>query len=229
MIITIDGPSGVGKTTIGIKLTITLNQNSKIKKSFYFLDTGISYRILANCIPNTENLNLHDHQLYNKIAEFENMKNDQDIENFNLKYQHLYTEEIALKTSQLSQIKEVRDLITKIIRKKIKEMSNSKTGFILTGRDCGTTILPKADYKFYLYASAETRAQRRFQQYINSGKKVDFKEILQQIIERDQKDQSRKLSPLPNVTNLPKDFILILSDNLSIEQTINEFLKYIKV
>lgn len=219
MIITIDGPAGVGKTTIGIKLTQTLNSISE--KTFYFLDTGLLYRLVATNYENLDKLNLTD------LIQFEDFKKD---ENYDEKYSFLYTEEIAMKTSKISQIKEIRDKINSEIRRKVEiTKANHECGFVFTGRDCGTVIFPKADYKFYLYASPHERAKRRMKQYEKQGKTQDFNQILHSIIQRDEEDSKRQISPLPNIHNLPKDFIIIISDNLTVEQTVQKFLEYIKL
>ncbi|MCS7244431.1 MAG: (d)CMP kinase [Candidatus Calescibacterium sp.] len=232
MIVTIDGPSGVGKTTIGIKITQKLNIKSN--KIFFFLDTGIVYRIVALNIADTpnqvndENLNSMDLDSINidDLIEFENFKTPINYEE---KYKFLYKEEIAIKTSKISQIPKIRELITNGIRKKVERIKlQQASGFIITGRDCGTVIFPNADYKFYLYASPQTRAQRRINQYKQLGKQADFNQILSQIIQRDEEDSKRNISPLPTIENLPPDFILIISDNLTIDQTTQKIMEYIK-
>ncbi|MFN4220469.1 MAG: (d)CMP kinase [bacterium] len=217
-IITIDGPSAVGKTTIGIKLSEKL---SLIKnKPFLFLDTGIVYRLAA-----------YLQKLNNSISK-EEIKNRIELNvNYEEKYPFLYTEEIALLTSKISQQENIRQLLTSSIREKIYELSleSSVDGFILTGRDCGTVIFPEADYKFFLYATPETRAHRRLNQYkqIHPNSKIKFNEILEKIKQRDFEDTNRKISPLPTIDNLPPSFILIITDNLSVEETIEKMINYI--
>ncbi|MCS7165421.1 MAG: (d)CMP kinase [Candidatus Calescibacterium sp.] len=219
MIITIDGPAGVGKTTIGIKLTQTLNSTSK--KTFYFLDTGLLYRLVAINYEKLDRFNIAD------LIQFEDFRKEINYEE---KYSFLYTEEVAVKTSKISQIKEVREKINDEIRKKVKTTkAKHDCGFIFTGRDCGTVIFPEADYKFYLYASPYERAKRRIKQYEKLGKPQDLNQILHSIIQRDEEDSKRQIAPLPTIHNLPKDFIIIISDNLTIEQTVQKFLEYIKI
>lgn len=217
LIITIDGPSAVGKTTIGIKLTEKL---SLIKnRPFLFLDTGIVYRLAA-----------YLQKLNNSISKEEIKKYMEFNVNYEKQYPFLYTEEIALLTSKISQQENMRHLLTLSIREKVYEMKGNNGGFVLTGRDCGTVIFPGADYKFFLYASPEIRAQRRLNQYqkIYPSLKIKFEEILQKIKQRDSEDTNRKISPLPTLNNLPPSFILIITDNLSIEETLEKIINYIK-
>ncbi|MEN3015342.1 MAG: (d)CMP kinase [bacterium] len=222
MIITIDGPSGTGKTTIGIKLTIKLNKTTKY--SFYFIDTGLVYRMYT--FKTISSLN-HSSINPNKVVIIDKLYKNP---NYEKKYSYLYTEEIALKTSELSKVKENRQFITNQIREKVKQIREKQknSGFVVVGRDCGTVIFPQADFKFYLYTNPHIRAKRRIKQYEKLGIKTEYRQILQQIIRRDLEDSLREESPLPPIQNLPPDFIPIISDNLTITQTVNEILKKIK-
>lgn len=219
LIITIDGPSAVGKTTIGMKLAEKLS--GMRAKPFLFLDTGIVYRLAT-----------YHQKLNNSISKEEIKKQIEFNINYEEKYPFLYTEEIALLTSKISQQENIRQLLTLSIRERIYELKLERKygGFILTGRDCGTVIFPEADYKFFLYATPEVRAQRRLNQYLKiyPNSKIKFDEILQKIKQRDFEDTTRKISPLPTPDNLPSSFILIITDNLSPEETLEKIINHIE-
>jgi len=101
----------------------------------------------------------------------------------------------------------------------------------VVGRDSGTVVFKNADFKFFLYASNYIRAIRRYNQYKQNNsdilKNLSFHEILIGIIKRDEQDKNRKYAPLPDVNNLPKDFILINTDNLTTKQTLDKIISYI--
>ncbi|MEM2175669.1 MAG: (d)CMP kinase [Candidatus Micrarchaeia archaeon] len=222
MIITIDGPAGVGKTSVAILLSIELQK--LFHYPFYFIDTGIIYRMFSFYHLNKQKIEI------NSIITLENFENiSEPIDQFQKKYSFLYTEEIAIHTSKISQLSEIRELINKGIREKVFEIKKDrKAGFILTGRDCGTVIFKEADFKFYIYASIQIRAQRRYLQYLSEGKKnIKYEEILEKIRKRDEEDMNRKISPLPKPDNLPADFILINTDSLDLQQTVKKIISHI--
>ncbi|MGC8815179.1 MAG: (d)CMP kinase [bacterium] len=229
MIITIDGPVASGKTTIGLLLSIEL---SKIyKKDFYFLDTGLIYRKYTFLLLNEKNLKLKNNiDNLKKFPKFniDNFKDlifkNIDLKTFEEKINYLFTEEIATITSKLATKKNIRDYLTKIQL----ELVNSKDA-VVVGRDSGSIVFKNAEFKFFLYASNYIRALRRYYQYKknNLDNKLSFHDILIKIIKRDEQDKLRKYAPLPDINNLPNDFILINTDNLTIEQTINKIISFI--
>lgn len=224
MVITIDGPVASGKTTIGLLLSIEL---SKIfHKSFYFLDTGLIYRKYAYLLINNK---LNKNKKFKKfdIKYFEELIiNNTKPKEFEKKMNYLFTEEIAIYTSKIATEKKIRDYLTSI---QIKLVNNKDT--VVVGRDSGSIVFKNADFKFFLYASNYIRALRRYYQYKESNpsilKKLSFSDILNKIIERDSQDKNRKYAPLPDITNLPPDFILINTDNLTIPQTIEKIISII--
>tara|TARA_Y100000590_G_scaffold99336_1_gene112980 strand:+ start:844 stop:1524 length:681 start_codon:yes stop_codon:yes gene_type:complete len=190
-VITIDGLSGSGKGTISKMLCNDLNWN--------ILDSGALYRTLTFLI---EKKGV-------KIKEFSKVKDElnQEFEvtfgigslgepvNIFLRGKDITnlvrTEEIALKTSYLSSLKEIRDFIRPCQRSFKKE-----PGLIADGRDMGTVIFPEADLKIYLTASLEERAKRRASQLKTHGSEVNMRILLEELEARDKKDIERELSPL---------------------------------
>ena len=184
--IAIDGPAASGKGSLVKKLSDKYN--------FPYLDTGILYRkvayeLIKNNIKNSENLEI----LCCNFAKNLNLK---EFKNKNLR-----TEDVAKLASKIAIFPNLR----KILNNKQKEFSNFNKkqfgGCILDGRDIGTTILPNADFKFFITASIEVRAKRRLlQKNISFLHENDEKCMLHTLIndmkERDKLDSNRKTSPL---------------------------------
>lgn len=214
--IAIDGPAGAGKTTIAEALSKKLN--------IMYLSTGALYRAYAvKYLDN--NLDIHS------VAVAQQVANNSDIDvKFIDGKQHtfldgvdvsnrLYNDEISMISSTVSQHKIIRQSLINIQQKIAAEQS-----VIMDGRDIGSVVLPKADYKFYLDADVSVRAQRRYEQLIKKGEKATYKDVLQDMKNRDINDSTRSISPLMKCP----DSIIIDCTNLNIEQVVEEFLKYIK-
>ena len=94
----------------------------------------------------------------------------------------------------------------------------------MDGRDIGTTVLPNANVKIFLTASSETRARRRYLQLLESGIDCDYSEILEKVIERDNQDINREISPLKKAD----DAILLDTSNLTFSESIDKIIEIIK-
>ena len=210
-IIAIDGPSGVGKGTIAKKLSKILNIN--------YIDTGAMYRAVAYTLI-TNNISLDDHKEIKKILPKINMEFKNNVLYLEGKKvgKEIRTEEISKSASLVSSYDYVREYMVSLQRK-LAEFDSC----VLDGRDVGTVIFPKADYKFYLNASLKERARRR---YLQSGKKNGFslKEVMESIEKRDYEDMHREHSPLKKAD----DAIEIDSTEKSLKDTIIEDLSYIR-
>ena len=123
--------------------------------------------------------------------------------------EELYGNEISLAASNVSKLKGVRARLVEIQQ----EIAEGK-GYILDGRDIGTVVLPNAEVKIYLTASAEARAMRRTKQNLEKGIEADYEQILQEIIARDYQDTHRENSPLMQA----EDAILVDSSDLDLEE-----------
>ena len=212
--IAIDGTAGSGKGTISKLLAERLG--------YYHLDTGAIYRTIAYCAK-ANNVNINNEEEVEKMLEtcdvYINLENGKQINMLageDVKM-NIRTPEIDVAASVVSVYDDVRKFATRIQHALAK-----KHNLIIEGRDIGTVVLPNADYKFYVTAKPEVRARRRLLQHgLNES---EYAKILQDIIERDERDSTRKISPLKRAD----DAILIDNSNQTIEETVNEMFSYIK-
>ena len=191
-LITLDGPSGVGKTTIGKRLASELN--------FEFFSSGLLYRVIALHMEKTNSLNLN---------EFEIISNDPVVCKVNgnvYKEENLYTPEINTKSSEIAQLSEVRIIVSNVLQ---FMFNNSNIGLVVEGRDMGSVVFKNADLKIYLDASEAVRSERRIAQ-------SDNKESVEDLRARDSRDINRKISPLV----IADDAIVIDNENKSIDEVI---------
>jgi len=203
-LITIDGPAGSGKGTIAKQLSQELKLN--------YLDSGAIYRILGfhlkeNNIP-IENDALVKERIQNaKIQFIEDIiyLNDRGVTDA------IRTESIAKMASLIAAKKTVRDSILDLQRSFLK-----KPGLIAEGRDMGTVVFPEAKNKFFLTASVEERADRRYKQLISKGFDVNIADLVVEIQERDFRDTNRTISPLVPAANA----VIIDTTELSPSQVI---------
>jgi len=212
MIIAIDGPAGAGKSTIAKELSKKFN--------FTYISSGKIYRSIALYLSNNnvdiKNRNLVKNEIKNINIRYENefYLNDNPVENF------INSDIISKLTSDISKFSFVRDFVQNII----EDVSKGKN-IIMDGRDIGTKVFPKADYKFYLTASVEERANRRFKELKKKGLDVKYKAIYESIKDRDFNDTHRDISPLKKA----KDAVVIDSNNKSIKEVVDEMSKYINL
>ena len=206
-IITIDGPSGVGKGTLAFSLAERLGWN--------VLDSGLLYRLVGY-------LSLKDGlETTREIVQFLKKSKIKLITNLNesiceielkdkILGKELRNENIASRASELAKEAEIRNAIIEIQR----NAYDAKKGLIADGRDMGTIIFPEAVLKVFLQASPEVRAERRANQLKEKGMSVIMHDLLKQIQQRDEDDINRKLSPLKPAD----DSLVIDTSNLSIKE-----------
>ena len=214
--IALDGPSGSGKSTIAKKLSKELN--------VLYLDTGAMYRATA----------LKALKLGIDTFDVEGVETFIHDINLDIKYidgaQHTYLDgedvsekirepQVSMAASNVSSLKSVR-LKMVDMQRKIAE----GTSCVLDGRDIGSYVLPNADYKFYITASVDVRADRRYKELKLKGHDVDFEELKKEIEQRDYNDKNRDFSPLKKAD----DAITIDTSFMTIDQVINKVLSYIK-
>ena len=218
--IAIDGPAASGKSTVGLELSRHLG--------FLFLDTGVMYRAVTWAALQNK-IDINDETEISELASRVVIKIDQpslddgrtnDIQVDGLDITKKITEKkVNDNVSQVSKYKEVRSSLTEQ-QQKIALNGN----IVMVGRDIGTVVLPDADYKFFLEASPQERAKRRFLEEIKKGTNPNFEEIESNIIERDRIDTTRCLAPLKPA----KDALIINTDNKTIDQVVEEILSKIK-
>ena len=206
-IITIDGPSGVGKGTLAFSLAERLGWN--------VLDSGLLYRLIGylSLIEGLETTKEIVHFLNkSKIKLITNLIEGLcEIElNDKVLGKELRNEKIAASASELAKDEEIRNAIFNIQR----NAYDPEKGLIADGRDMGTIIFPEAALKVFLQASPQVRAERRANQLKEKGMSVIMHDLLKQIQLRDKEDINRKISPLR-----PADDALVIdTSNLSIKE-----------
>ena len=210
MIIAIDGPSGAGKSTVARLLSKELG--------FEYIDTGAMYRALAYKAY-VQNIDINE----NKVAEMLKTTNidyyDNQIFLDGENVENLIREEaISIAASKISALKIVREKMVEIQRK-IAQNKNA----VLEGRDIGTTVFPEAEHKFFITASLEERAKRRYEQLVINNIKADYKSVFNDMMKRDKNDSTRKFSPLKPA----KDAILIDTTNMNLNKVTKTIAQYI--
>ncbi len=219
LVIAIDGFSSTGKSSISKVVADTLG--------LIHIDTGAMYRAitlfgLRNFKNEKQEIDLRKLlQNLNEISlEFRENSGKLEIylngENVS---KEIRTTEVSDNVSFIAKQPEVRERLV-VLQRDIAE----KQGVIMDGRDIGTVVLPNADYKFFLTASADERARRRFLELQSLGIETTIEEVKQNLIERDRIDSEREISPLKQA----EDAILIDNTNLNKEETIELILSYIK-
>jgi len=212
MIVAIDGPAASGKSTAAIGVAKALN--------ITHLDTGAMYRaitygLLKNKIEFTD---LDAVEAYLEIVNLKFFKND-NAKNLLLNgldiTENIRSNHINENVSEVSALKIVREFMVKYQREMADDID-----CVLEGRDIGTVVFPNADFKFFIIASDEARANRRLDDLIKVGDKNpgDFEIVLKELIIRDHKDSTRDHSPLKKAD----DAIEIDTTHLTINEVVNK-------
>lgn len=206
-IITIDGPSGAGKSTVA-KLIAD-------KLGFKYLDTGAMYRaVTLYMIENQVDIKNEEEVInaLNKLnigfdSNYRVYLDSQDIT------EDIRKEKVVKFVSEVSAISSVRRKMVDLQRDIAKEGN-----YILDGRDAGSVVFPNADYKFYLEASLEERAKRRYKEELSKEVDISFEAVKESIKKRDKYDSNRKDSPLV----VPENAIIIDTTNMTIDEVAEE-------
>lgn len=209
-IIALDGPAASGKSTLGRKLADALG--------YLFFDTGIMYRAIT-WIAVQHDMNLQDETSITELAEkaqidirppskadgrpCDVMLGDRDVT------WDMRNAEVDANVSVVSAYAGVRKALSEQQRR-----IGLRGKVVMVGRDIGTVVLPKADLKIYLDASAGERARRRYNELLARGEKIDYDEILSKVLERDLIDSTRAVAPLRPA----EDAVIIDSDKMDAEQ-----------
>lgn len=211
--IAIDGPAGAGKSTIAKMVSAEMG--------YIYVDTGAMYRAVALYL--TEN-NIPDEEAEKHMEEVEvSLKfvdgtqrvylGDRDVSDL------IRTPEISMAASRTSAIPAVRARLFDLQQKLARE-----NNIIMDGRDIGTVVLPNADVKIFLTASAEERANRRFKELAEKPDCPTYEEILKDIIQRDYNDMNRETAPLKQA----EDAVLVDTTELTLAQSAARIAEIIK-
>lgn len=214
--IAIDGPAGAGKSTMARRAAAELN--------FVYVDTGAIYRTVAYAV------------LKNGILPEETEKIDALLPQLRVKLswkdgvQHMYLDgadvskkirlpEVSSLASKVSALPSVRAFLLDTQRNAARTNS-----VIMDGRDIGTVVLPDADVKIYLSASAEVRAKRRLLELQEQGRTDTYEDVLRDMKERDYRDMHREIAPLKQAD----DAVLLDTSELSLEESVAALLNIIR-
>ena len=216
-VICLDGPSGVGKGTACLAVAKQLG--------WHILDSGSLYRItalqVARSFPGNEVNSLNDMQLTNIINNLKILYVEKDnqlmilLANEDIS-ETIRAEEIGEKASQIAVIPAVRAALLDRQRDFLQA-----PGLVADGRDMGTVVFPDSPLKFYLTATPEERAQRRYKQLKEKGIDVNLSSLVEDLRQRDERDMNRDAAPLKPAS----DAIIIDTSSLNVEQVTNEVMQ----
>jgi cytidylate kinase len=216
-VLTIDGPSGSGKGVTSSLVAQNLN--------WHLLDSGSIYRAIAwlvDSVPNTSDL-LGNEQALSEFVQADTknffFKNSQILYNQKDITAQIRTDKISLLTSKIAALNGIRQAVLSLQRSFAQ-----KPGLVADGRDMGSVVFPDAQYKIFLTTNAQVRAQRRYQQLNESDPTVIYEEVYQALIQRDQQDENRTISPL----KVPAGATVIDNSNLSIKQVVTQIINIVK-
>ncbi len=207
--IAIDGPAGAGKSTIAKRLASELG--------FYYVDTGAIYRTVAYFLDllgvspkDVDGVERYIDELtvelaYDEEGKQHTLMNGMDVSD------EIRTQDISQKASLVSAHGCVREMLLDMQRDVAKQHN-----VIMDGRDIGTVVLPKANVKIFLTASAEVRAKRRTDELLAKGQKANYEKILQEIQQRDYQDSHREIAPL----KMARDSVKVDTSELDIDQVV---------
>ena len=209
-IIAIDGPAASGKSTLGLKVAEALG--------YLFFDTGVMYRAVT-WIALDHDIDVKDEKKVTALAEETPIdvapasKSDGRACDVLVAGKDITWETrlpaVDANVSVVSAYRGVRAALSKQQRR-----IGQRGKVVMVGRDIGTVVLPEAELKIYLDASADERARRRFDEMIARGAKVNYEDILAKVIERDRIDSTRDVAPLKAAA----DAVVIYSDKMSVEE-----------
>lgn len=211
MIIAIDGTASSGKTSAAKELSKRLDVP--------LLPTGLIYRAITLKAINenivSENQSGLSIMLESTTIETVYMNKSVSVylDKLPVSYELLKSEKVSENVAKYSCIPFVREYVRKIQRQQAKIYKN----IIVEGRDIGSIVFPNADIKFFVDADLETRAVRRQKEFLNAGENMSLEQVKEAIIERDEADRKRMISPLI----MTSDAILIDTSNMNVMQVVD--------
>jgi cytidylate kinase len=219
-IIAIDGPAASGKSTIGLRLANALG--------YLFFDTGVMYRAIT-WLAMERGIDVRDEAAVTALAEETQIdvapasKSDGRVCDVLVDGRDITwetrTRQVDENVSVVSAYRGVRAALSRQQRR-----IGQRGAIVMVGRDIGTVVLPQADLKIYLDATAEERARRRYEEIVARGGKPDYGEILKRVVERDRIDSTRDVAPL----RAADDAVIVNSNELDADQVFEQVLALVK-
>lgn len=215
--VALDGPAGAGKSSIAKKAAKALD--------YIYIDTGALYRTIGLAATRNNVAPVPSQEVENLLAEIKVdltfneqgeqivLLNDEDVSGL------IRTPEASMMASKISAIPAVRDYLLDLQRNMAKSHN-----VIMDGRDIGTVVLPNAQVKIFLTASAEVRADRRYRELADKGMDVNYDDILKDVIERDYNDTHRETAPLKPAEGC----VIVDTTDINFEQSVEKIISVIK-
>jgi CMP/dCMP kinase len=219
-IIAIDGPAASGKSTVGLRLAEALG--------YLFFDTGVMYRAIT-WLALTRGIDVHDESAVTALTDESRIdiapasKPDGRSCDVLLNGQDITWEIRGRRVDTNVSIVAAYPGVRKALSQQQRRIG-LRGKIVMVGRDIGTVVLPNADLKIYLDATAEERAKRRYDEIMARGGKADYDEILKRVIERDRIDSTRDVAPL----RAAQDAIVLNSDKLTADEVFEQVLAFVK-
>ncbi|MCH9647969.1 MAG: (d)CMP kinase [Deltaproteobacteria bacterium] len=217
LIVAIDGPSGVGKSTVARRLAKQLEVP--------YLDTGAMYRAVGlkalqerldpadqiSLEPMLEGLDVRLQRASD--GAFHVLLDGEDVE------QHIRTEKVGAAASAVATHRQVRQQMVTLQRRCAEQL-----GGVLEGRDIGTQVFPDTPYKFFLDAKPEVRYRRRYLQLQEQGRDISYDQVVEEVSERDRRDRGREDSPL----TFDQTYTLVDATDLTVDEVVAEMVLQIR-
>ena len=219
-IIAIDGPAASGKSTVGLRLANELG--------YVFFDTGVMYRAIT-WLTLARGIDVHDEATVTALAEAAQIdigpasKPDGRICDVLVDGQDITWETRSRKVDENVSIVSAYAGVRRALSQQQRRIGQ-RGRIVMVGRDIGTVVLPDADLKIYLDATAEERARRRYDEIRARGGKTEYESILKRVRERDRIDSTRDVAPL----KAAKDAVVLDSDQLNEDQVFERVLALVK-
>lgn len=219
-IIAIDGPAASGKSTIGLRLANTLG--------YLFFDTGVMYRAVT-WLALEAGIDVKDEAAVTALAENAQIdvapasKSDGRLCDVLVNGRDITWEARSRRVDANVSIVAAYRGVRKALSQQQRRIGR-RGQVVMVGRDIGTVVLPEADLKIYLDATAEERARRRYDEIIAHGGKTDYEGILKRVIERDRIDSTRDVAPL----RAAQDAVVVNSEKLSADEVFEQILALVK-
>lgn len=216
-VIAIDGPAGAGKSTISKMVAKQLK--------YIYIDTGAMYRAVAWRVLQEYKPPISTKQIIASVQDIDIKLSYDDKQNLQVETNgtnvttEIRTPQVTALVSQVAAVGQVREKMVELQRNMAKQGK-----ILMDGRDIGTCVLPNADLKIYLTASADERANRRAKQMAQKGYNIDVEKIKADIIARDEADMNREISPLKKAD----DAILLDTTDMTIDEVLKTIIKMVQ-